>query len=45
MLQLSLTELNNKTYDQTVAIHGISEDFIGQNWLQQTENQCFNGKI
>lgn len=30
MLQLALTELNNKTYDETVAIHGSSEDIIGQ---------------
>lgn len=29
MPQLALTELNNKTYNETVAIHGNSED-IGQ---------------
>lgn len=29
MLQLVLSELNNKTYDEIVAIHGISEDIFG----------------
>lgn len=29
ILKLALTELNNKTYDETVTIHGSSED-IGQ---------------
>lgn len=43
MLQLALTKLNNKTYDETVAIHGSSEDIIGQlvNGFQRSENPWF----